>query len=48
MGTIITGVALWSFLFLVILVAYIQTIYDPHIIWEIVDEEVLGEKSERD
>jgi paraquat-inducible protein A len=47
MGTIIVGVSLWSLVVLVVLVAYIQSIYDPHIIWDIVEEE-LGVDSERD
>ena len=48
LGTIITGVALWSFVILVILVTYIQSIYDPHIIWDIVDKEFEKDKIERD
>jgi paraquat-inducible protein A len=38
MGTIITGPAMWSFIILVFLLAYIQSIYDPHIIYELIDE----------
>ncbi len=38
MGTLISGVAIWSFGILTVIMAYIQTIYDPHQIWELVDE----------
>ena len=49
MGTIIFGISLWSFVILVVLVAYIQSIYDPHIIWDIIEKKNLIEvEDERD
>ncbi len=50
MGTIVPGVAVWSFGALVILMTYIQTIYDSHIVWEMIDslkKDKMGVQSER-
>ena len=38
MGTIIIGISLYSLVGVVVLLAYLQTIYDPHMVWDMVDE----------
>ena len=38
MGTIIPGTSLWAFAVMILIMAYIQSIFDPHPIWEKIDE----------
>ncbi len=38
MGTIIPGTSLWAFASLILILAYAQSIYDPHPIWEKIEE----------
>ena len=37
MGTIVPGTSLWAFAVLIILLAYAQSIFDPHPLWERID-----------
>ncbi len=34
MGTIIPGISLWAFILMVFIMAWSQSIYDPHQVWE--------------
>ena len=38
MGTIIPGTSLWAFAVMILVMAYAQTHFDPHPIWEKIDE----------
>jgi len=38
MGTIIPGISLWAFAVLILLLAYGQSIADPHPIWELIEK----------
>ena len=38
MGTIIPGTSLWAFAVMIVVMAYTQSIFDPHPIWEKIDE----------
>ncbi len=38
MGTIIPGISLWSFAALIVVMAYAQSLFDPHPVWERIDE----------
>ncbi len=38
MGSIIPGISLWAFALLVILLAYAQSIFDPHTLWDQIDQ----------
>ncbi len=38
MGTVIPGISLWSFMALVFVIAAMQVVYNPHPIWERIDE----------
>ena len=44
MGTIIPGTSLWAFTALILILAYAQSIYDPHPIWEKIEK---GQKEGR-
>ena len=38
MGSIIPGISLWAFAVLIVVMAYAQTLFDPHPLWEKIDE----------
>jgi len=38
MGTIIPGESLWAFLALVFIIAKMQVVYNPHAVWELIDQ----------
>jgi len=38
MGTVIPGISLWSFTALVFVIAAMQVVYNPHPVWEHIDE----------
>jgi paraquat-inducible protein A len=39
MGTIMAGTSVWAFGILVFVMAYLQVVYNPHQIWDMIDEQ---------